>query len=36
MVFRRHLLDFLSDQPRSASWLARELGLLRITRTDQR
>jgi transcriptional regulator len=29
MVFRRSLLDFLSTEPRSASWLARELGLKR-------
>jgi predicted Zn-ribbon and HTH transcriptional regulator len=29
VAFRRHLLDFLSDQPRSVSWLARELGMSR-------
>ena len=28
-MFRRHLLDVLSHEPRSASWLARELGLRR-------
>jgi predicted Zn-ribbon and HTH transcriptional regulator len=30
MPFRKHLLALLSDQPRSASSLARELGLKRI------
>jgi hypothetical protein len=29
MVFRRHLLDLLSEQPRSVSSLARELGIAR-------
>ena len=29
MVFRRHLIDLLSFEPRSASSLARELGLTR-------
>ena len=29
MVFRRHLLDVLSYEPRSASSLARELGVTR-------
>jgi predicted Zn-ribbon and HTH transcriptional regulator len=29
VVFRRHLLDLLSDQPRSVSSVARELGLKR-------
>lgn len=29
MVFRRHLIDLLSFEPRSASSLARELGLKR-------
>ena len=29
MAFRRHLLDLLSDEPRSASSLARELGMTR-------
>ena len=29
MAFRRHLIEFLSHQPRSASWLARELGMKR-------
>jgi predicted Zn-ribbon and HTH transcriptional regulator len=29
MVFRRQLIEFLSHEPRSASWLARELGLKR-------
>jgi transcriptional regulator len=28
-MFRRGLLDVLSHEPRSASWLARELGLRR-------
>jgi predicted Zn-ribbon and HTH transcriptional regulator len=28
-VFRRDLLPLLSDEPRSVSWLARELGLKR-------
>jgi predicted Zn-ribbon and HTH transcriptional regulator len=28
-MFRRHLMDVLSHEPRSASWLARELGLRR-------
>ena len=31
MTFRKELLALLSDQPRSASWLARELGLPRTT-----
>jgi transcriptional regulator len=26
MTVRRHLVDLLRDQPRSVSWLARELG----------
>lgn len=29
MTLRRALVDFLSDQPRSVSWLARELGMTR-------
>jgi transcriptional regulator len=29
MVFRKDLLALLADQPRSVSWLARELGLAR-------
>ena len=29
MAFRRDLLAVLTDQPRSVSWLARELGLKR-------
>lgn len=29
MAFRRHLLDYLSNEPRSVSWLARELGMSR-------
>lgn len=29
MVFRRHLIDLLSHEPRSASSLAREMGLRR-------
>ena len=29
MAFRRHLIDLLSDEPRSVSWLARELGMTR-------
>jgi transcriptional regulator len=29
MVFRKNLLALLTDQPRSVSWLARELGLAR-------
>jgi predicted Zn-ribbon and HTH transcriptional regulator len=29
VAFRRHLLDLLSEQPRSISWLARELGTAR-------
>jgi transcriptional regulator len=29
-MLRRQLEDFLGDQPRSASWLARELGLKRV------
>jgi predicted Zn-ribbon and HTH transcriptional regulator len=29
MAFRKDLLTLLSDQPRSASWLARALGLKR-------
>jgi predicted Zn-ribbon and HTH transcriptional regulator len=28
-MFRRDLIEFLSHEPRSASWLARELGLRR-------
>ena len=28
-MLRKQLQEFLSDQPRSASWLARELGLKR-------
>jgi len=28
-MFRRDLIEFLSHEPRSASWLARELGLKR-------
>jgi predicted Zn-ribbon and HTH transcriptional regulator len=29
MAFRRHLIDLLSDEPRSVSSLARELGMAR-------
>lgn len=29
MAFRRHLIDLLSYEPRSVSWLARELGMAR-------
>jgi predicted Zn-ribbon and HTH transcriptional regulator len=29
VAFRRHLIDWLSDEPRSVSWLARELGMRR-------
>ena len=29
MAFRRHLIDLLSYEPRSVSWLARELGMTR-------
>ncbi len=29
MVFRRHLIEFLAHEPRSVSWLARELGMKR-------
>ena len=29
MVFRRHLIELLTAQPRSVSWLARELGMTR-------
>jgi transcriptional regulator len=29
MVFRRQLIELLSFEPRSASWIARELGLRR-------
>ena len=29
MTFRRYLIDLLSHEPRSVSWLARELGLRR-------
>jgi predicted Zn-ribbon and HTH transcriptional regulator len=29
VAFRRQLIDLLSDEPRSASWLARELGVRR-------
>jgi predicted Zn-ribbon and HTH transcriptional regulator len=29
MVFRKDLLTFLTDEPRSVSWFARELGLKR-------
>jgi transcriptional regulator len=28
-MFRKNLIEFLADEPRSASWLARELGLKR-------
>ena len=34
MVLRRNLIEFLSEQPRSASWLARELGLKRTDVED--
>jgi predicted Zn-ribbon and HTH transcriptional regulator len=29
MTFRKELVDLLTEQPRSVSWLARELGLRR-------
>ena len=29
MEFRKQLLEYLSHEPRSASWLARELGITR-------
>ena len=29
VVFRRQLIELLSEQPRSASWIAREMGLRR-------
>jgi predicted Zn-ribbon and HTH transcriptional regulator len=29
VTFRRQLIDHLSHEPRSVSWLARELGMLR-------
>ena len=29
MTFRRQLIEFLSQEPRSASWIAREMGLRR-------
>jgi hypothetical protein len=29
MAFRREIIDLLSREPRSASWLAREMGLRR-------
>ena len=29
MAFRRQLIDWLSHEPRSVSWLAREMGLRR-------
>ena len=29
MAFRKQLMEYLSDTPRSASWLARELGITR-------
>ena len=29
VAFRRHLIDLLSHEPRSVSWLARELGMRR-------
>jgi len=29
VAFRRHLIDLLSYEPRSVSWLARELGMTR-------
>ena len=29
MAFRKQLMEYLSDTPRSASWLARELGIKR-------
>jgi predicted Zn-ribbon and HTH transcriptional regulator len=29
LVYRKDLLTFLTDEPRSVSWLARELGLRR-------
>ena len=29
MTFRRQLIDLLSHEPRSVSWLARELGMTR-------
>ena len=34
MAFRKQLMDFLSHEPRSASWLARELGLKRSDLED--
>ena len=34
MVFRKDLLTLLTDQPRSVSWLARELGLRRVDVED--
>ncbi len=33
-MFRRQLMDILSHEPRSASWLARELGLRRSDLAD--
>ncbi len=29
MAFRRHLMELLSGEPKSVSWLARELGMTR-------
>ena len=29
MAFRKQLMEYLSDTPRAASWLARELGIKR-------
>ncbi len=34
MVFRKQLLDILSGEPRSASWIAREMGLRRSDLDD--
>lgn len=34
MVFRRQLLEILSGEPRSASWIAREMGLRRSDLED--
>jgi transcriptional regulator len=34
VTFRKQLLDVLSHEPRSASWLARELGMSRTALED--
>jgi hypothetical protein len=34
-MFRRHLVEVLSHEPRSVSWLARELGLRRGDLEDE-